>query len=181
MSRIVFVRHARPRIVEGVPSAEWELDAEGRRAAELLAERLRVYTFPEAVCSPEPKALATAQPIARKFGIPVVIDEGLSEHQRRTVDIVSREIAERRIAALFDNPGDVVFGEESADACFARFSCAIKSRLPSEKDLLFVTHGTVLTIFLSRVCGFEPMPFWHKLGLPSAVVLKGREVEVLNP
>lgn len=180
--RMVFVRHARPRIVEDVPSADWDLDPEGVTAAGHLAEKLAGFSFAEIVSSPEPKAAGTAQPIADRFGIGISFDEGLAEHRRRSAGFVSREAAERRIEALFDNPGEIVFGEESADVCFARFAASVeRARLRKDTDLLFVTHGTVLTIYLSRLCGFAPMPFWRSLGLPAAVVLTGREIDVLAP
>jgi broad specificity phosphatase PhoE len=180
--RIVFLRHARPRIVEGVPSADWTLDPEGVSSAGLLVGKLRVFSFREVISSPEPKALETARIVAERLGVAVSIDNGLAEHQRRSVGFVSREAVERRIAALFDNPDQVVFGEETADACFARFSATVeRCRAQTDRDLLFATHGTILTIYLSRICGFVPMPFWRSLGLPAAVVLDDRKIDVLNP
>jgi broad specificity phosphatase PhoE len=34
-----------------------------------------------------------------------------------------------------------------------------------------VTHGTVMTLFVTRAAGLEAFPFWKRLGLPAFVVL----------
>jgi broad specificity phosphatase PhoE len=176
--RIVFVRHAQPKIEDGVPSAEWSLTPEGAAAARALGERLRGFGLASIVCSPEPKAIQTAEAIALALQLPVAVDDGFAEHARRTAGLLSRAGFEEKIAALFDNPSVPVFGEETADACFARFEASV-GRLSG--DALVVTHGTILSIYLSRICGFAPMPFWRALALPAAMVLTGRDLHPLYP
>ncbi len=180
--RIVLVRHAKPQIEEGVPSAEWKLSAAGAEAAAALAERLRDFRFAGIASSPEPKAIGTAQRIAARLGLGIESDAGFAEQTRRSVGYLSREALEAGIAALFANPDKLVFGDETADACFARFEQALDRQCAkNEGDIVAVTHGTILSIYVSRICGIAPMPFWRRLGLPTAIVLTDGELRVIDP
>ena len=68
--RLVLVRHARVRLDPEVPPERWELTDEGRAdGAERLAALFVAFAGVEAVVtSPEPKARATAEPIACRGG-----------------------------------------------------------------------------------------------------------------
>jgi hypothetical protein len=37
--------------------------------------------------------------------------------------------------------------------------------------LIVVTHGTVLSLFVGRLCGTDPMRLWASLQLPEALIL----------
>jgi broad specificity phosphatase PhoE len=39
------------------------------------------------------------------------------------------------------------------------------------QSVAVVTHGTVMTLFVTRAAGLEAFPFWKRLGLPAFVVL----------
>lgn len=180
--RIVLVRHAKPQIEETIPSADWKLSAAGALAASALAERLREFGFAGITSSPEPKAVGTAQSIAARLGLKVEVDDGFAEQARRSVGFQAREALEAGVAALFANPGTLVFGDETADACFDRFQQALdRQAAKSDGDVIAVTHGAILSIYVGRVCGLDPMPFWRELGLPTAIVLTGRELRVIDP
>ena len=43
-----------------------------------------------------------------------------------------------------------------------------------------VTHGTVMTLYVASVAGVQPMRFWHRLGLPSFVVLTLPDMHILS-
>ena len=65
-----------------------------------------------------------------------------------------------------------MLGKETADQARARFSNALQA-LQTEypnQSLAIVSHGTVITLFVEKLTGLEPFPFWKKLGLPSFVV-----------
>ena len=180
--RIVLVRHAKPMIEENVPSAQWKLSPEGAKAAARLAERLREFQFSRIDSSPEPKAVGTAQAIAARLGLAMAIDDGLAEHSRKNVGFKTREEIEAGIAALFANPGRLVFGDETADACFERFEAALVRQLATGTgDVIAATHGTILTIYVARALGIAAMPFWRGLGPPCAIVLTEGEMRVIEP
>jgi broad specificity phosphatase PhoE len=66
-----------------------------------------------------------------------------------------------------------VFGDETADAAHARFSGTVHSILKSDPDktIVIVSHGTVISLFVSRLTGISDFQLWSELGLPSLVVL----------
>lgn len=180
--RIVLVRHGKPDIEEGVPSADWRLSAAGREAAATLAEKLREFDFAAIASSPEPKAAETAEAIAQRLGLIVEIDAGLAEHARRSVGFLSRKDIEARIARLLANPDTLEFGDETANECLARFRAALERQMAKgARDVIVATHGTVLSIYVSRTLGIDAMPFWRALGLPTAIVLENGKIRTVNP
>jgi broad specificity phosphatase PhoE len=180
--RIVLVRHGKPDIEEGVPSADWKLSAAGREAAAALAEKLRQFDFADIASSPEPKAAGTAEAIAQRLGLTVEVDAGLAEHARRSVGFLSREDIEVRIARLFANPDTLEFGDETANQCLTRFQAALDRQVAKgARDVVVATHGTILSIYVSRMLGVDAMPFWRALGLPTAIVLESGKIRTLGP
>jgi broad specificity phosphatase PhoE len=118
--------------------------------------------------------MQTAQIIAEQIGSQTYIDVRLREHDRSSVGFLKRETFEARIASIFDRPEEVIYGDESADAVHARFSAAIDDAMSRNSGpVAAVTHGTAMTIYVSRLVGIAPMPFWTKLGMPAAIVIKG--------
>jgi broad specificity phosphatase PhoE len=47
-----------------------------------------------------------------------------------------------------------------------------------EGDLVVVSHGTVVALFVAAATGVEPYAFWNRLGLPSFVVLSLPGLEI---
>ena len=62
-------------------------------------------------------------------------------------------------------------GHETADQAHARFAAAVMGVVGEhpEDNLVIVTHGTVMTLFIARALAWEPFPLWKRLGLPSWV------------
>jgi broad specificity phosphatase PhoE len=46
--------------------------------------------------------------------------------------------------------------------------------------MVILTHGTVLSLFVSRATGMEPFALWNRLGLPSFVVLRFPQLELVS-
>lgn len=167
----LLVRHARPRIDPAVPSADWTLSEAGEAAAERLAQRLSGFAPTAALASPEPKAFRTAELVCGRLGLSPRLHPDLAETRRRTVGFLSAEAVEAGVAAFFANPGRLVFGEETADAAFERFSAALESARTGDGPLLVVSHGTIISLYVSRVSGADPMDIWRSLTLPHALAL----------
>jgi len=121
------------------------------------------------VSSPEPKAAETAAIIGGSAGLPVTLDDGLVEHRRPKLGFVSADDFEASIRRVFEHPSEQLFGGESADEAYARFQQAVARH--SKRPLIVVTHGTVLSLFVSRACGVDPLKLWSSLRLPEALVL----------
>ena len=180
---LILVRHSLPEMVTGVPASEWHLSAEGRRRCAVLAGRLAAYELAAVVSSEEPKAVETGQIVAETLGLPFEMALGLHEHERGVVsDLGSREEWEAQVARFFEHPDQLAFGHETADQAHTRFARAVASViqwLPAGNAAI-VSHGTVMTLFISRTARLDPMPFWQGLGLPSFAVLSLPDLGLLE-
>ncbi len=178
---LILVRHSLPEFVTGVPASQWRLSDEGRRRCQPLARRLAAYKPTAVISSEEPKAIETGQICARVLRLPFKTAPGLHEHQRGVVhDMGSREEFEAQVGRVFEQPDRLVFGSETGDQAHARFSSAIAhvmTQYPSGR-LAIVSHGTVVTLFIARATGLDPLAFWQSLGLPAFAVLSLPELEL---
>ena len=98
---------------------------------------------------------------------------GLHEHDRSNVPYLSHETFQASIRSFFQEPDQLVFGNETANQAYARFYQAIHSILNENvrKTVVVVTHGTVISLFVARLTGSSDLELWHKLGLPSFVAM----------
>jgi broad specificity phosphatase PhoE len=181
-SRLVLVRHGKPEIQGDKPPSLWPLSQSGREATASLADKLRGFTSKKIKSSPESKAFGTAEIIAEKLALEVEIDKDLAEHERHSTSFLPREEFEAKIAELFNNPDQLIFGDEAADAALDRFKRALDKQHAAAEgdDVMVVTHGTVLSIYVSWRLGVEPFSFWQELGTPIAVVISGDEMEFIR-
>lgn len=183
MRKLILVRHSQPVIDPEVDSREWRLSIEGRRRCARLAEILREHDPAAIVTSTEPKALETGAIVARRLKIPLESAENLHEHDRRGAPFATPEGSfVDLIANLFRRPGELVFGNETADQAYERFAAAVDGLLErrAEGNLAVVSHGTVMALFVARRAGVEPVSFWRELGTPAAAVLALPEFELLR-
>lgn len=179
---LILVKHSLPEIDPSVPANEWILSDEGRRRAWILGEQLGRYNPDRVVSSIEPKAIETAEIASGSLKIPLEIVEVLHEHERANVGFLETERFEQSIRRLYEQPSELVFGEEMADSAHDRFSMAVNRLMDCypKENIAIVTHGTVLSLFVSRNSDLEPFALWKKLGLPSWVVLSRRDFRVIE-
>jgi broad specificity phosphatase PhoE len=168
---LILVRHAAPRIVESEASTSWALSDEGRAAAAVLGQKLRRFAPAALVASPEPKATETARIVGEALALSATPDEGLVEHKRPGLKFVEQAAFQSSVRSIFKRPSERLFDGESADEAFARFESAITRH--SARPLVAATHGTVLSIYVSRKAGGDVFAFWSSLKLPEAIVLDG--------
>jgi broad specificity phosphatase PhoE len=173
MKPLILVKHSLPEIMESISAREWALSEEGRTRARKLAELLHPYE-PEAIaCSVEPKARETASILAENLGPDVHIVENLHEHDRSSSPYYSKEEFQKLVQEFFEKPDSLVLGSETATQSLMRFRGAVDSVLRSCKDenVIIVSHGTVIALFVSWLTGCDGYALWQQLGLPSFVVL----------
>jgi len=170
---LILVKHSLPKIVENVPAQEWKLSDEGRVRAQRLAARLNGYQPEVIVSSVEPKANETAEIIAANRNLALHIIEGLHEHDRSKVAYLPKDEFQATVREFFEKPDTLVFGSETADQCYARFEQAVQSVLSNyaDKTIVIVSHGTVISLFVSRLTGISDLLLWNELGLPSFLVI----------
>jgi broad specificity phosphatase PhoE len=174
MSRLVLVKHSLPTVIDSVPAASWRLSPAGAARCVALAERLRVFDARAIASSIEPKAVETATLVGQELDLPVDIVEGLQEHDRHETKLLGDAEYAAAIASLFASPRELVFGRETGAAALVRFDGAVMGRLaalPAADDVIVVSHGTVISLFVAAHAGTDGLALWKALGLPSFVVL----------
>lgn len=174
MNKIIFVKHSLPEIDPEKPASKWMLSEEGLSRSRSLTKKLEKYNPEFFYTSNEPKAFETAAIISGFFGKNPKPITGFHEHLREQVQYLTKMEFESQIAAFFDNQDQLVFGEETASQALNRFFAAVDSCLSDKKipgTIVIVTHGTVLTLFVSQFNRIDKFDFWRSLKMPSFVVL----------
>jgi broad specificity phosphatase PhoE len=154
---LVLVKHARPDVDPSVPAAAWTLGVEGLAGSLRLAERLRPLVLDLVVSSVEPKAAETGRLVADALDLTWQTGHDLHEHVRPSVGYLGAAVFEASVRRFFSMPSSVVFGDESADAAFERFSSAVEALAKAHKGkrLCIVAHGTVISLLLGRRYGVD--------------------------
>lgn len=177
--RLVLVRHSVPEIRREVPAAEWRLSEAGVARAAAFATQLDPGTARIVCSSQEPKAVETARALGGAWGLEVELLPGLQEHRRPEAQMLSRDQFEARIRELFARPSELVFGAETADQARRRFTLALMRLITrAPQDVVVVSHGTVMTLFVAEAAGVDPFSFWTRLDMPCAVTLSIPELEL---
>lgn len=170
---LILVKHSVPEIEESRPASTWKLSKEGQLRAQRLAEHLEGFEVEAIASSNEPKAKETADIIARQLQLNVQILLDLHEHDRSNVSYLTHDAFQASMRAFFQKPDELVFGRETADQAYTRFYWAVHAILNEHrnKTVVIVTHGTVISLFVSRLTGSSDLELWSMLGLPSFVAL----------
>lgn len=183
--RLILVKHGQPVIAPQAPRSQWALSAEGREAAVALAGKLADFRPRALFASPERKAYDTAQAMGEVLGLSVQRDADLREHRAdHNPFITTPGGIEALIEAALREPDRLVMGEETGASARARFAGAMERIAASgEGTKVVVAHGRIITFWLSARLGFDPVPFWRRLGLGSAAVLSedGQCFDILDP
>jgi len=180
--QLILIRHSLPEIVESVPAHAWELSDEGRVRVERLAEILEQYQLEIIGSSVEPKARETAEILCKTLGVDIVVMDGLHEHERFEISLVSKDEFQSLVQELFKKPDDLIFGNETATQALERFKTSVElmMSLYEGKRMAIVSHGTVISLFTSWLTGVDGHQFWKNLGLPAIVVLDLQNKKLLE-
>jgi 2,3-bisphosphoglycerate-dependent phosphoglycerate mutase len=170
--RLILIKHSEPAIDASAPPNSWHLSEEGRRRSTTLATRLEPYVPEVVLSSEEPKATETAQIVSERLGLKVITHPRLHEHDRIGAPFGTQEDFERTANIFFESPGELVWGNETAEQARERFSGAVDDILERYPDgtVAVVSHGTVITLFVTQHAEVEAFGFWKRLGLPSFCV-----------
>lgn len=179
MRRLVLVKHSMPDVDPSKPASTWRLGNVGRHRAGVLATKLS-FLSPDLIWSSrEPKAVETAGIVAKTFDVPVGLADGLEEHHRDDTPYLPQREFESVVETFFNRPDQLVFGSETAEQACERFTASIESVVKTgQKDIVVVTHGTVISLFAASVAKVHSMSLWRRLGLPSCVVLTLPSLEI---
>ncbi len=149
------IRHAHTEPRPDVPSAEWGLTAAGREAARELALRDDWLDLTLVASSPEPKARATASPIAEAAALDLRLDRDLREAGRPWVDGDYAAEARRYLS------GEELAGWEPAEDVRERMERAVRLlAVEAGGPLAVVSHGLSLSLLLGLSPDeWEALPF----------------------
>ncbi|MEP6694738.1 MAG: histidine phosphatase family protein [Chloroflexota bacterium] len=166
-----------PQVDVEIPAHLWRLRPEGIAAAGTLAARLLERYRPTRVAaSLEPKATETGSIVAKRLRVPFATADGLHEHDRRAAGFLGRAEFATRMSDLFAHPDEIVFGAESAAAALTRFEAAVDQVIgdgrDEDGDVVVVSHGTVISLFVAKRAHVDATDLWATLGLPSYVALE---------
>lgn len=163
MSAIILVRHALPEVRPGVASRLWGLSERAREDCVLLAHALPPRLAPIAWTSAEKKAHETATVIGLRRGLLVQTDAGFRE-----VDRPDAWVEDDRESTLAYLAGADLPGWEPRELAVGRFADALaRARATAgDGDLVVVSHGLALALYLASVAVVEPTAFWDKLTFP---------------
>ena len=178
---LILVRHSTPAIDPSVPSTDWPLNAAGIDAARRLAFQLAPFKPIRLLSSPERKARETAEIMGERFGLNVQVKADLQEHKRQGSGFLPMEDFEKGISTLFRLPDVVAFGSESALDVFARITDSLPAPGRDEGPTVVVSHGTAISIYMSRTFGIDGFAFWQSLKTPMAIVIRPDGWSLLFP
>jgi 2,3-bisphosphoglycerate-dependent phosphoglycerate mutase len=148
MALLYLIRHARAQMRGDAPE-RWPLSEEGWREASVLSRQDFWREVEYIFSSPEPKALQTAEPAARRWGIPLMTVDDLRELCRPQL-IPDYQVT---IARLFADPEASIASMEPAAQAAERITRRLKELAAAhpKQTLAVVSHGLVLTLFLARL------------------------------
>lgn len=174
---LILVKHSISNHNPDQPPAEWGLTAEGATRCQHLAEHLAPFQPQRLFASPMPKALHTAQHVAQALGdLPVSTHPHLHEHIRETNAPYFETVNEFRaiIKASFDQPDQLIFGDETATQAQSRFATAVNEVLATAsggENVIIIAHGYVISLFVALHNTLDIYDLWQQLTMPSFVVL----------
>ncbi len=180
MSHFILIRHSNSQIQTDRPANRWRLSNLGKERARCLSPILAQYNPATLFSSDEPKAIETAEIAAKSLNLPHVILKGLHEHERTNVGWISKEQFEVQVSEFFVRQDELIFGEETAVRACSRFNNTVRKLLlhQPEDTVAAVSHGTVMTLFVSNWNEVDPYQFWQSLEMPSVVVMSRQTFEL---
>lgn len=170
---LILVKHSLPELETDRPANMWKLSEEGKLRARRLAEELAEFGPEVIISSDELKAEQTAEIVATQLHLQLQVIPNLHEHDRSNVPFLSHNVFQSSIQEFFQKPNDLVLGRETANQAYARFYRSVHSILIEHENrtIVIVTHGTVISLFVSRLTGRSGFELWSQLGLPSFVAM----------
>jgi len=175
MTSVIIVRHAQPEIDPSQPAAEWRLSEAGREATRELALVIGRFSPGRIVTSPERKAMETGGEIAAVLDLQVATEDHLGEQGLRNLPYLSDDAFRQAVRTHFLRPDEIVLGGESARDAGTRLARGIDNAHQYSPETLgpsiFVSHGRVLSSFLSRLTGMDAIVIWESLRMPDALLV----------
>jgi len=154
--RALYVSHPQVQMNANVPVPLWGLSEEGRRRAEVFADRGVVPKGAMVFSSRERKALELAELLAAKAGTLVLSDHLMGENDRSATGFLPPDLFEAMADRFFARPEVSADGWERAVDAQARIVSTVTialSSVPKGTPAVFCGHGAVGTLLKCHVAG----------------------------
>lgn len=180
MSKLYIVRHSIPATDPSVAAEHWPLSEAGIRAAQQLS-RLPCWQDVEIIySSPEPKALQTAEEIARPWDKKVIIEPDLRELQVKQVWLGNADFL-KKVGDYLEGADDPDF--EPYDQAQQRIVSCMQRLVqsPPGRSIAVVSHARILVAFFShlfsrRVGRHE----WRSIKMPDLAIVDLVKAQVVS-
>ena len=174
--KLLLVKHSISNHNPHQPAHQWGLTDEGIKRCQILASYIAPYHPRSLFVSTMPKARHTAQEVAKALdNIPIIESSLLEEHSRQSnAPYSTLETFHANIQQMFEKPDSLIFGDETANEAFDRFSRGVSTILKQTSDdenVVIIAHGTVNALFTAKHNKIDIYDLWLKLKLPSILVL----------
>lgn len=183
MSRTLhLIKHRKPVLNPQQAAHDWPLDHTALTELPTLAQKLQPKPS-IIISSKEDKAIDTATALANLIQLEHHAMLGLHETLRYTAPFYPDvKDFNQAIAQLFNNPDQVVFGEESAHQAQTRFHTALSAVMASQAydSIAVVSHGTVITLLLAQINQLDPITFWQSLKLLDVVTVEWPSLKIIE-
>jgi broad specificity phosphatase PhoE len=170
MTELILARHGETawnlaEVFRG--QSDIDLNENGVRQAELIADHLRDRKIEAVYCSPLMRARKTAATIASRHNLQPIVDEGLNDLNFGDWQGLNVIDVQKKYPTLFAEwekkphlvkiPG----GETLVDA--ARRALATARRIAADHDgtVVLVSHRVVLKVLILGLLGLDVSHFWH--------------------
>ena len=171
---LVLIRHAEPeRVVSSRGRADPELTPRGREQALRTAGWLGAEPIDAVWSSPLRRAVATAEPLAERLGLPLATDERLSEYDRDFNDYLPveelRATNHPRWRAMLEGRWDD-FASIDLPGFRGRIGEALEERIAEHPGgrVAVVAHGGVINVWVGFLLGIA-RPLTGSLPLGTAL------------
>jgi broad specificity phosphatase PhoE len=170
MTEIILARHGQTvwnvgEIFRG--RSDIDLDATGVRQAELLAEYLKDRKIEAIYSSPLKRALQTAQPVAAKHNLEVIVSPGLNDFHFGEWQGLSVPEVQQKFPAIFaqwaETPHLVkIPGGESLDDVTKRAMAVVEEVIVKHKNTVVLAgHRVVSRVLMLALLGLDNSHFWN--------------------
>ncbi|WP_376099955.1 histidine phosphatase family protein [Roseomonas sp. CCTCC AB2023176] len=144
----------------------WPLTEVGIRRMRALATWFDAVPPAAVWASTETKAIEGAGIVARRFGLPVHVLDGLGENDRSSTGYLPLDAFQAMADAFFARPDEEVRGWESARAAQARMVASVSEVLRESPpgDVVVVAHGAVSALLRCHLAGAAISRAWDQPG-----------------
>lgn len=182
MALLYLVRHALTRQDPSRPMAQWELDPAGLPALYRLAALPCFAGAGRIVASTEPKAYLTAEAIRARHSLPAVERVAALREIQKAGYVQNHDEV---MAAVFRHPEQPALpGWEAGAAARDRLAACLAGLVAESggRDLIVVSHATVLSLYLAELRGQSHVRFadWRSVGFPDHAVVDMATMQVVQ-